>query len=476
MSPSVEPFNEAKYKALMDGLSIKEESLNKVLSSNGYFRLEAEYFVAQSFSSSNSLFGRDVLDYIQYGTSKYLNEQNEGFPVLRLNEYDSFFIKKPAKCCDKISLQEYEDLRLKKNDVLICRTNGNPDLVGRAAIVMKDYPYAYASYLFRVRTNDKIKPSTFVAYLNSKYGRMEIDKNSMKGNQTNFSPAKLNDIVVPLFSLGFESCIQDYFQLAYEDVEASKAKYQSAADLLSNYLNLSQFDGNNCIVKQISDSFQKSGRLDAEYYQSKYEIVENHILTMAHCMLSDVADVISGEFVEDSEYGAVGIAYIRGSDITNSVIDNDNAVKVNVSLDKRKTISTNDIAFSMIGSVGNVSINKSCDMGLVSNNLGVIAPHDKKMSNLFLLYLSSEIGQLLFEKYQTRTAQPKIKKEDVGKFLFPILPIEKQMKLSQMVEDSFAFRHRSQQLLDIAVKAVEMAIETDESTALAWLKTQQIGE
>ncbi len=41
MSPSVEPFNEAKYKALMDGLSIKEESLNKVLSSNGYFRLEA---------------------------------------------------------------------------------------------------------------------------------------------------------------------------------------------------------------------------------------------------------------------------------------------------------------------------------------------------------------------------------------------------------------------------------------------------
>lgn len=90
MSPSVEPFNEAKYKALMDGLSIKEESLNKVLSSNGYFRLEAEYFVAQSFSSSNSLFGRDVLDYIQYGTSKYLNEQNEGFPVLRLNEYDSF--------------------------------------------------------------------------------------------------------------------------------------------------------------------------------------------------------------------------------------------------------------------------------------------------------------------------------------------------------------------------------------------------
>ncbi len=341
---------------------------------------------------------------------------------------------------------------------------------------MKDYPYAYASYLFRVRTNDKIKPSTFVAYLNSKYGRMEIDKNSMKGNQTNFSPAKLNDIVVPLFSLGFESCIQDYFQLAYEDVEASKAKYQSAADLLSNYLNLSQFDGNNCIVKQISDSFQKSGRLDAEYYQSKYEIVENHILTMAHCMLSDVADVISGEFVEDSEYGAVGIAYIRGSDITNSVIDNDNAVKVNVSLDKRKTISTNDIAFSMIGSVGNVSINKSCDMGLVSNNLGVIAPHDKKMSNLILLYLSSEIGQLLFEKYQTRTAQPKIKKEDVGKFLFPILPIEKQMKLSQMVEDSFAFRHRSQQLLDIAVKAVEMAIETDESTALAWLKTQQIGE
>ena len=40
MSPSVEPFNEAKYKALMDGLECSE--INKSLL-NDDFRIDSEY-------------------------------------------------------------------------------------------------------------------------------------------------------------------------------------------------------------------------------------------------------------------------------------------------------------------------------------------------------------------------------------------------------------------------------------------------
>ena len=117
-----------------------------VILSNKARRLEAEFYVAYSRNSKEYYSGEDIADFIQYGTSEGLNEESKGFPVLRLNEFDSLFIGNPAKFSDKIDLATYKKLILKKNDVLICRTNGNPNLVGKAAIVPEDYNFAFASY------------------------------------------------------------------------------------------------------------------------------------------------------------------------------------------------------------------------------------------------------------------------------------------------------------------------------------------
>ncbi len=59
-------------------------------------RLEAEFYNSNSSLSTNFLFGKEVIDFVQYGTSKELNEEKRGFPTLRLNEFDSFFIKRPS--------------------------------------------------------------------------------------------------------------------------------------------------------------------------------------------------------------------------------------------------------------------------------------------------------------------------------------------------------------------------------------------
>ena len=77
-----------------------------------------------------SLTGAKIIDFVQYGTSEELNEDGIGYPILRLNEFDSNFIKTPSKSSNKISENVYENLKLYKDDVLICRTNGNPKLVG----------------------------------------------------------------------------------------------------------------------------------------------------------------------------------------------------------------------------------------------------------------------------------------------------------------------------------------------------------
>lgn len=44
MSPSVKPFNEAKYKALMDGLECSEIRFNEIHNWNPIFRIDAEFY------------------------------------------------------------------------------------------------------------------------------------------------------------------------------------------------------------------------------------------------------------------------------------------------------------------------------------------------------------------------------------------------------------------------------------------------
>lgn len=457
----------------MDGLDITECKFSGVIQATDYFRLEADYFTAQNLQGNNIDFAVKYINRVQYGTSEFLNEEKNGYPILRLNEFETYFIKEPAKYCDIISQQQFEDLKLHKGDVLVCRTNGNPDLVGRAAVIMEECDYAFASYLFRVNVSDEITPEYFVAYLQSKYGRLEIDKNSMKGNQTNFSPAKLKDIKLPIFSRDFCEKITHKFMSSYELLKISKNCYCKADKLLKDKF-CDELDLKKSIsIKTLSDSFNISGRLDAEYYQPKYEKIETTIKNLKHTYLDVICDVETGEFISETLYGEVGFSYVRGTDITLHCIDLKNATKVNTKIDGLNVIETGDLAFAMIGSVGKVSINCG-DTAIVSNNLGIIKPHDKKLSNYLLVYLLSDIGQALFEKYQTRTAQPKIKKEDVEKFLVPLLSDEEMEFISNKAEESFRLKEKSKELLGVAVKAVEMAIETDEKTALAWLDSQNV--
>ena len=140
-----------------------------------------------------------------------------------------------------------------------------------------------------------------------------------------------------------------------------------------------------------------------------------------------------------------------------------------------KTIEKGDLAFAMIGSVGNVSLNDE-KTAIVSNNLGTIKLHNKELSHYLLVYLLSDVGQALFEKYQTRTAQPKIKKEDVGDFLIPILPDAQIRHINSMVKESFSLKKMSETLIECAIKAVEMAIETNEEAAISWLESQKSKE
>lgn len=140
----------------------------------------------------------------RYGTSVSADAvADSGTPVLRIpnvmgGEVDTTDIKYV-----ELSSAEESRLRLTRADVLIVRSNGNPDYVGRSAPITEDVEkneMVYASYLIRLRANmDRLLPEYLSAFLNSAFGRAAM-RNAIRttAGQSNLSGENLTKIRIPL--------------------------------------------------------------------------------------------------------------------------------------------------------------------------------------------------------------------------------------------------------------------------------------
>ena len=463
----------------MEGLDVREIRLSDVLADED-LRLEGKYYNTNNLHV-NCAKGDIIESFSQYGTSKELNEDNDGYSVLRMNEFDTFFISKPAKNCNLLDADTYESLRLRKDDVLICRTNGNPKLVGRAAIVPRDYDFAFASYLFRVRTNPNlINASTLVSFLNSKYGRLEIEKFSMISNQANFSPAKFRKISIPLFSKQFNIHIEALIYQAFALLERSKVQYSEAEDILLQELGLKSWqpDDNPINIKQLKDSFLKSGRLDAEYYQQKYEdytcLLEEY--KDGFSKLSNVCNISDKNFnpADDTEYKYIELSNIGNSgEITGCTVAKGSELPSRA----RRLVHSNDVIVSSIeGSLSSCAlITEEFNGALCSTGFYVIHSSFFNPETLLLIFKSEPI-QMLMKKGCSGTILTAISKNELEKIPLPLIQKDIQKQLAPMIQKSYRLRNESKHLLEIAKKAVEIAISENEERAILFIKENEHGK
>lgn len=459
---------------MLEGLEMTEVKLSKLLSEKEN-RLEPEYWNRKNSIKIETFSGDEVIDFVQYGTSEELNEFNSGYPVLRLNEFNLFFVGVPQKYCDIITYPEYENYRLLKDDVLICRTNGNPKLVGRSAIVQKDTNYAYASYLFKVRPKkDLMQPATLVAFLRGRYGRNEIDAYSMVGNQTNFSPAKFREISIPKLSFDLNNLISKIFAISYRALESSETLYTKAENILLQELGLSNWQPTikNSNTKTLKESFLDSGRIDAEYYQPKYDQLLAHLSGYEIKILGDIVSIKKSIEPGSDAYQTEGIPFIRVADLSKNGIS-ESAVYLDAgSFDVvGLTPPKNTILLSKDGSVGIAYKVEEDIKRITSGAILHLTVTDKEfLPDYLTLMLNSIVVKLQAERDAGGSIIQHWKPEEIKKVIIPKLSMDIQSKIAEKIQESFRLQKQSKDLLEAAKTAVEMAIEQDEQTALNYLQ------
>ena len=441
------------------------------------FRLEAEFYNSNSLLNAHCLSGEEIIDFVQYGTSKELNEEGRGFPTLRLNEFDSLFIKSPQKYCDEIDNDTFQSLALKKGDVLICRTNGNPKLVGKSAIVPEDSNYAFASYLFRIRPKkEKLLPATLVTYLNSSIGRLEIEKHLMVSNQANFSPAKFREILIPQFGEEIQSSINESIWNSFSKHSKSEQIYAQAQTLLLSELGFADWHSKHQLIfiKNHSDT-EQAERVDAEYYQPKYEKIVHAIKSYSGGWDTLENLVTIGKCVEvgSKEYLNEGIPFIRVSNLSPFEITEEKYISENLYLNLQEyQPKQGEVLLSKDATPCIAYYLRERPLKMIPSG-GILRLKSKtdRMNNEYLtLVLNSILAKEQANRDVGGSLIPHWRPDQIKATVIPILPEEKQIRIQQKIIESFNLRKQSKHLLECAKRAVEIAIEQDEQTAVDWLE------
>ncbi len=103
---------------------------------------------------------------VEYGTNAASNDYQSGYPVIAIPQVVAPHLSLTDVPFAEVSETEAAALRLRAYDVLLIRTNGNPEYIGKSTIVSEEVGAIhtiFASYLIRVRTD---KEKLLGAYLN----------------------------------------------------------------------------------------------------------------------------------------------------------------------------------------------------------------------------------------------------------------------------------------------------------------------
>ncbi|MDR1341033.1 MAG: restriction endonuclease subunit S [Prevotellaceae bacterium] len=285
----------------------------------------------------------------------------------------------------------------------------------------------------------------------------------MTGNQTNFSPAKFREINIPVFAKSFIDKIDDLYSKSFQNLTQSQTLYRQAEELLLETIGLKDFQpsqtGTN--IKSFKESFLATGRLDAEYYQPKYEEIENKIKTFqtGYSLIKEHFKQ-NKQIVDRSKkqyyYTEIGDINIGNGSFAYNLINIDD-LPDNAKIKSEK----NDILISKVrpnrGAVA--IINEDIQDFIVSGAFTVLKENsDYKKETLFVLLKTNVYKEWLL-KYNVGTSYPVIKDDDILNLPIPMIDGKIQQQISELVEKSFYLCGESKRLLDEAKDMVEKEIE-----------------
>lgn len=478
MSPSIEPFNKAKYDALMDGHECSEVFLSAL---DETCRIDSEYYSKEYLREEQQLLKQPhfriktkykvtdgehgSVDYLENGV-KYLTAENikHGFVDLSKIRYVSEEVDKRNA---RASVNEGDILISIKGtigSVAIADASLKPCNMNRDVAIIKP-----------LEPNDKTN-YLITLFLMGKYGALQSQRGGSGGVQQMITLGRLREFVIPVFSDAFCTLLKEAYNKSLALMKESQDTYNAAERFLEKELgiDMSEIKNGGISVKTFSECFEIQNRIDSEFYQPKYDKIIDAIKTYdsdAETIDTITEYLFTGECAEQYfRYEPKLLHYVRGTDINNGLVE----IDLDYSVEKEshsKFVSSGDIITGRVGTIGNFGvISDELDGAVCSDNVLCFHLPEKYMPNVYALYFNSQAVKELTNRMSRGSVQQRLNQETLRDLIVPYISEETQKEIDKKVVASFEQKEKSEKLMNDAKSAVEIAIEKNEADAIKWLE------
>jgi len=452
---------------------------------NHEFRIDAEYYREEILNSINVLekHNKDSLDNLvdfiigPFGSTVTVDQyvDKSEYRYIRNKDINDFLIKDDEPAL--IPKDVYDDLpkyHIKDNDLLITVVG----TLGKVAIATnKDTKSIFSCKSTLIRTKS-INPFYLLTYLNSNTGRLFSLRGKRGAIQEGLNLSDLKEIQVFIPSNKFQTFIETIVKKSFAGADKSKKLYSKAQSLFLSELGLTNWQPKHQLtfIKNYSDT-EQSERIDAEYYQPKYEEIIKAIqgYSGGWDTLGNLVIVKKSVEVGSSEYIDEGIPFVRVSNLSPFEITEEKYISEELYQEiAQHQPKKGEIFFSKDATPGIAYyLNETPQKMIPSGGILRLKSKSDKINNE---YLTLVLNSILTKEQVNRDVGGSVilhwRSDQVKGTVIPILPEEKQTQIQQKVIESFNLRKQSKHLLECAKRAVEMAIEQDEETAMQWVNNE----
>lgn len=467
----------------MDGLECNE-LLISTIRNNGWFRLDSHYYekhyleLKERLSNMPHWFLRDMVSKpIQTGHT----------PSMKIGAYYGgkvAFIKTDNLHANHIS-DSFSDFLSEKGNAEIARTSlqefdiittiigASEEVIARSAIISTEHlPANINQNIVQIRIKKDVAFPEYVnTYLNTKYGRDYLRYLSRQTEQVNLNCKEVESVIVPKFSFRFQNLIATNLRKANKLQQEANFLYVAAGQSLAEKIGNVPVAKTNFSIKSFSKSFRATGRLDADYYQPRYEEYIESLHT------KDTVSFLCNRIYDDNflprakeKYKYIELANVgMYGNVSDLKLQNGDELP---SRARRRVKAGQVIVSSIEGSLQSCAlITDELDGALCSTGFYVIDSNRINSETLLVLFKSEPI-QALMKQRCSGTILTAISKNEFLSMPLPEIDSETQNKIAEKVQKAFALRKDAEQLISIAVRTVEIAIEENETAAMIWVEKQ----
>lgn len=379
-------------------------------------------------------------------------------------------------------------------DVIISSIEGSLQCI---ALVDANYDSALCSTGFYVLKPRLINPETLLVLFKSEPMQNLLKQQCSGTILTSINYDDLKNIIVPNINKSVQEEIADYIQKsvslrqqAKQLLEDAKLKvevavtgggdnqivteYNRMIEQSTYYYRLAEWTLLEELYadKWVATAFvnysikpftvcQTTGRLDAEYYQLKYDVLFEKLSHYRCNTIREITTIKKSIEPGSDAYCNEGVPFVRVSDMTKfgitepAVFLSRNNFNVSELHPKKDTI-----LLSKDGSVG-IAYKVEEDMDCITSGalLHLNVYNKNYLPDYLTLVLNSLVVQLQAERDSNGAIIQHWKPSEIEQVVIPYLPMETQRVIATKVQQSFALRSESKHLLAEAKQLVEQEIE-----------------